>query len=198
MMTWILIGGLLAIAGLLGLALYACYRAGWENGYEEGLGDALERKPVLEDAPLEDARLEGKARGRHAMSQPRAGLPLRPAAALPEPKPARVALARSGYRDSWYQVFHDTPAKAASRAAVTAADIPPVFWPPQASPSKHGAAETGRMLQLSDVSTTGGFRAVNDDYIARMQIEEADYRQQREAEDAAYRDSDHRWESVTL
>jgi hypothetical protein len=183
MMTWILIGGLLAIAGLLGLALYACYRAGWENGYEEGLADALERKPVLEDAPL-----EGKAHGRHAMSQPRAGLPLRPAAAQPEPKPARTVLVQG-----WY-----TAPPQRSRAAVTAADIPPVFWPPQASPSKHGAAETGRMLQLSDVATTGGFRAVTDDYIARKAAETDAYLAQKAAEDAAYRESDQRWESVTL
>lgn len=78
MMTWILIGGLAAIALLVGLAIYAAYRAGREDGYEEGRGDRLEE------------RAEEQKAGRHRMSHPRVSSPspeLAPADAQPEPTP---------------------------------------------------------------------------------------------------------------
>jgi hypothetical protein len=81
MMTWILIGGLAAIALLVGLAIYAAYRAGREDGYEEGRGDAYEEiRDRHETEPIASMRA-----GRHAKNQPRADLPLQPAAVTPDP-----------------------------------------------------------------------------------------------------------------
>jgi hypothetical protein len=81
MMTWILIGGLAAIALLLVLAGYALYRSGREDGYEGGYADAMQE--ILdrhETEPIASMRA-----GRHAKNQPRADLPLQPAAVTPDP-----------------------------------------------------------------------------------------------------------------
>lgn len=80
MMTWIFVGAVLLIAALIGLALYSCYRAGREDGYEQGHADALEADHAERTA----------APGRHRMSHPRVSSPspeLAPADAQPEPTP---------------------------------------------------------------------------------------------------------------
>jgi hypothetical protein len=154
MITFEAVGGLVLVVALTALAMWAFYRAGRETGYEEGRADAyaaaLERRP---------------APGRHRVSQPRAALPLPPAAGRPvparsrQPKPSRTGLVADA-RDS-----------RGALTTVTAADIGEVFLPPQAAPSKHGAARTGTMprVQLTAGATTGEIRAVGDELVAAIE-----------------------------
>jgi hypothetical protein len=146
MMTWILLGGLAAIVALLGLAGYALYRAGREDGYEQGYADAREEKLT------EDRQARAQKAGRHRMSQPRADLPLQPAAVTPEPK---TSLVRSGYRDSWH--------------------LPAVFWTAKDGPDKRGAADTGT---LAKVTSTGEMAVLTDSFIADLEMREAAYRKE--------------------
>jgi hypothetical protein len=112
MMTWILLGGLATIALLVGLAIYAAYRAGREDGYETALGDILDRH---EEEPIAEMRA-----GRHAKSQPRA-LPS-PASAAVTPDPSRTSLVQFWPR----QAFSPKHGAAATgtMAAVKLSDAP--------------------------------------------------------------------------
>jgi hypothetical protein len=166
MMTAIVISGLILFAALIGFAMYCCYRAGREDGYEQGRADRL----VADDV----AR-----RGRHAKSQPRASTSPASAAAdsSSAPKPTRTALVRSGYRDSWRAMYPPTggPVElprsgsiavflARHQDAVTAEDIEEVLLPgSQASPDLNGADDTGRMIKVTD---TGDLPKITDAWIA--------------------------------
>jgi hypothetical protein len=163
--TVIVISGLIVFAALIGFAMYCCYRAGREDGYEQGRADRL----VADDV----AR-----RGRHAKSQPRASTSPASAAAdsSSTPNPTRTALVRSGYRDSWRAMYPQTggPVElphsgsiavflARHKEAVTAEDISTVLLPPAPAPDKTGADDTGVMLKVGD---TGEMKAVTDRWIS--------------------------------
>jgi hypothetical protein len=154
-MTFIVISGLIVFAALIGFAMYCCYRAGREDGYEQGRADRL----VADDV----AR-----RGRHAKSQPRASTSPASAAAdsSSTPNPTRTALVRSGYRDSWRAMYPPTGGPVElprGGAIVTAADIATVLLPPSPAPDKTGADDTGVMLKVGD---TGEMKAVTDRWIS--------------------------------
>jgi hypothetical protein len=153
MMTGILIGGLLAIALLLGLAFYATYRAGREDGYEQGYGDARQEKLT------EDRRSRAERAGRHRAGQPRAWPSPAPAAVPSDPRPGPVTLPSGGAIGVFLARHKD---------AVTARDIDTVLLAPQASPSLTGVADTGTMtkVKLSTDPDTGEMRAVTDAWIA--------------------------------
>lgn len=139
MMTWILIGGLAAIALLVGLAIYAAYRAGREDGYEEGRGDRLEE------------RAEEQKAGRHRMSQPRASTSPAPAAVTPDPKPGPAQPSGGAIG-----VF-------LARNYRAARGVDTVLLAPQPSPHLTGAADTGTMTRVhlpADVTDTGELRAI--------------------------------------
>ena len=131
MMTWILIGGLAAIALLVGLAIYAAYRAGREDGYEQGYGDARQEKLT------EDKRVRAEKAGRHRMSQPRASTSPAPAAVTPDPKPGPVRLPSGGA----IGVF-------LARNYRAARGVDTVLLAPQPSPHLTGAADTGTMTRV--------------------------------------------------
>jgi hypothetical protein len=152
MMTGILLGGLAAIALLVGLAIYAAYRAGREDGYEQGYGDARQEKLT------EDRRVRAEKAGRHRAGQPRAAaLPSQPAAVQPDLKPGPVKLPSGGAIG--YMVARYAAAKPA---------VDTVLLAPQPSPALTGAADTGTMtkVRLSDAPDTGEFKAVTDAWIA--------------------------------
>lgn len=173
--TWEILGGLLLFVVMLALSYYCVWRSGREGGYEEGYADALDRKPLP---------------GRHRASQPREVASPASRGCTPERKPDRTSLV-----GGWFTAPPPRPgpvtlpsggaiaymvarngALRRSKPPVTAADISTVLLPPPVFSPKHEAAETG-MLELSDVSTTGGFRAVTDEYIAQMMAEDAAYRE---------------------
>jgi hypothetical protein len=155
MITYEAIGGLVLIVALVVFAMWCCYRAGLDTGYEQGRGDRHE-------ADLAESR-----RGRHAKSQPRTSSPA-PAAVVPEP---RTSLARSGYRDSWFTAGPvELPSGGAigvflnrANPAVTAADISTVLLPPAPAPDLNGADDTGTLLKVGD---TGEMKAITDKWIA--------------------------------
>ena len=100
------------------------------------------------------------APGRHWVSQPRAALPLPPSAA---PSPGRPQPSRTGLVQPWYT----PPRRYPGRYATTAADIRPVFMPPQPAPSKHGAADSGLIPRVRlENASTGEMRAITDTWIA--------------------------------
>jgi hypothetical protein len=153
MMTFYVISGLVAFLALILFAMYCCYRAGQEDEREKLRGDKSE------------AKLAEDRRGRHAKSQPRASASSpAPAAVTPssDPEPTRTSLVRSGYRDSWHDVWR-TPL-----GAVTADDIAPVVLAaPQAAPDLNGAADTGTMPKVElAVGDTGEMRAITDAWIS--------------------------------
>ena len=154
MMTWILIGGLTAIALLVGLAIYAAYRAGREDGYEEGRGDRLEE------------RAEEQKAGRHRMSQPRASTSPAPAAVTPDPKPGPVRLPSGGA----IGVF-------LARNYRAARGVDTVLLAPQPSPHLTGAADTGTMTKVS-ITSTGDMPVLTDSFIADLELREAAYRKE--------------------
>jgi hypothetical protein len=154
MMTWILIGGLAAIALLVGLAIYAAYRAGREDGYEEGRGDRLEE------------RAEEQKAGRHRMSQPRASTSPAPAAVTPDPKPGPVRLPSGGA----IGVF-------LARNYRAARGVDTVLLAPQPSPALTGAADTGTMTKVS-ITSTGDMPVLTDSFIADLELREAAYRKE--------------------
>jgi hypothetical protein len=154
MMTWILIGGLAAIALLVGLAIYAAYRAGREDGYEEGRGDRLEE------------RAEEQKAGRHRMSQPRASTSPAPAAVTPDPKPGPVRLPSGGA----IGVF-------LARNYRAARGVDTVLLAPQPSPHLTGAADTGTMTKVS-ITSTGDMPVLTDSFIADLELREAAYRKE--------------------
>ena len=148
-MIWEAIGGITLVILLLTAAMWAFYRAGRETGYEEGRADAYAEKLAENRA----------ARGRHAMSQPRAEAP------APAPELARV----TPEREPWYQVFHATPAAPAATAIDT------VLLTPEAAPAKNGAPDTGTMPRVTD---TGSIPAITDTFIADMEAREAAHRKE--------------------
>ena len=154
MMTGILFGGLAAIALLLGLAFYATYRAGREDGYEEGRGDRLEE------------RAEEQKAGRHRMSQPRASTSPAPAAVTPDPKPGPVRLPSGGA----IGVF-------LARNYRAARGVDTVLLAPQPSPHLTGAADTGTMTKVS-ITSTGDMPVLTDSFIADLELREAAYRKE--------------------
>ena len=169
MFTIYLIGGLVLIVALIGLAIYSAYRAGFDNGYEDGRADAY-----LEIHP--ERTISAMPSPRHAKSQPRVSVTSpapSPAAAQPEPK---TSLVRSGYRDSWFTPGRvELPAGGAigvflarHRDAVTAEDIGPVeLAAPSPAPDLNGAADTGTMPKVElAVGDTGEMRAITDAWIS--------------------------------
>jgi len=155
-------GALVLFLAMAMLAIYFYGRSCYQAGYEDGRAAAYTRKL---------AKTRAERAGRHRVSQPRAFPSPAPAAAPPEP--SRTALVRSGYRDSWREPGPvDLPRGGAigvhlARAAVTAADIPPVFLPPQPAPDKNGADDTGTMPRVRlDRGDTGEMRAVTSAWIA--------------------------------
>jgi len=157
-------GALVLFLAMAVLAIYLYGRSCYSAGFEDGRAAAYGRK-------LAAARAE---RGRHAKSQPRA-FPSPAPAAVPAER-SRTSLVRSGYRDSWrgpgpvelprggaIGVFLERQ----GRPTVTAADIPPVFLPPQPAPDKNGADDTGTMPRVRlDRGDTGEMRAVTSAWIA--------------------------------
>lgn len=160
MMTGILFGGLAAIALLLGLAGYALYRSGREDGYEEGYADAREEKLT------EDRRVRAERAGRHRAGQPRAEPSLLPAAVPSEPEPGPVKLPAGGA----IGVF-------LARNYRAARGIDTVLLAPQPSPSLTGAADTGTMTKVS-VTSTGDMPVLTEKFIADLEMREAAYRKE--------------------
>ena len=178
MITVYFISGVLLIVALIIFAMWCCYRAGCDDGYERGRADAFGRK-------LAEDRAQ---RGRHARSQPRVSAPSpvpAPAAADSSSgdQPSHTSLVRSGYRDSWFTrggtprpgrvrlprggaigVFLE---QQAGRAPVTARDIEQVLLPPAPAPDLNGAADTGTMPKVElAVGDTGEMVKLTDKWIS--------------------------------
>jgi hypothetical protein len=148
---WVII--ILSSVAALGIFWsWCCWRAGRETGYEIGRADAYAE--VGRAQKQERAEWAGP---RHAKSQPRADLPLQPAAATssgPEPTPED--------RGSW---FGQPPIGLTLPPGVTL--VSPIdtalLADPSPAPAVNGTADTGTMPKLripSGTTDTGELRAI--------------------------------------
>lgn len=166
MFTGLVIGGCILITALVAFSYWCVYRAGREAGYEEGRIDRAQEVLSARHA-ARHARTQPRAalaRGGESSSSPR--LAQRPAEGIMEPSANR-----------WY-----LPPPGPVRSHTSAADIAPVILPAPGAylpqPRRDSGPGTIAMARLALPATPGEMAAVTDEWIERMQAEEAAYRKE--------------------
>ena len=146
MYTIVVIGGILLIVALIGVAMWCCYRAGAENEYERGLADGRQEL-------ADDHAAERKQAGRHAAPR--------------EPWPT--------WSDARNELERRRAARTATVAADLAPVVlpePGTYLPQAGRDSGPGTVTMAKIPE--ELSTTGEiniYRARTDDFIARMALD---------------------------
>ena len=168
MFTTLVIGGLCLVAALAILSHWACYRAGREDGYEQGRADRREGELAERKAERHEAR--------HARTAPRRAPERTSLVQDDPPEPERVSWDRPEavggpveIPGKWYADYMRT------RMAAANVVLPePGTYLPQ--PGRDSGPGTETLTRLELPATTGEMAAVTDDYIAQMAVDEETFR----------------------
>ena len=155
MFTVLVIGGLCLVAALAILSHWACYRAGREDGYEQGRGDQLAE------------RQEKRHEARHARTAPRRAPERTSLVQDDPPEPERVFWDRDEAVGGPVEFDGSTYTEYMRKRLATVDVVLPEPGKYTPQPVRSTAPDTGTMskVELVDAST-GEMRAVTDKFIA--------------------------------